>query len=163
MKPEDVPIFIVLSNPDLMGFCIDREAAGEPYEGKVGVGTVILERVDKHDWEGKTIKEVILKRWQFSWTMPEAGQTYYDKSVFMAKNLEAQKEIDKALKESCDIAAGLIDGSIPRDPDLAAAHCCMYVNGQYRQHLDAHPEIHGERWWQKMKLLKIIAKHEFYG
>jgi hypothetical protein len=162
MLQEHKKLFFMLEDWQLMGLCIEREAAGEPRDGRIAVGTVILERVDHRDWDGKTIKEVILKPWQFSWTMPEAGEKYYSTSVEIAKNWTESYKNNKALQECCTIASGLINKSILRDPDLELAHCCEYVTGAFRKHLDVNPSVKGNRWWQKMKLLKVIAAHEFY-
>jgi hypothetical protein len=162
MKFIDKPIFLALSNDRLMGLCIEREAGGEPHEGRVAVGTVILERVDHRNWDGDTIQEVILLPWQFSWTMDEAGLAYYVESVAMAHDFDTVIEHNKALLECFEIAKGMIAGTIPRDRDLAAVNCCQYVAGKYRKYMDAHPEIKGTRWWQKAKLIKVINGHEFY-
>ena len=162
MREEDKHWFLSLRDADLMGLCIEREAGGEPREGKIAVGTVILERVDHRDWDGKTIHEVILKRWQFSWTMPEAGKEYYEESVKIAREWVPQYMHRPTLQECVSIAQDMIDGTLPRDVDLEAAHCCEYVSGAFRKHMDAHPEIKGNRWWQKMKLLKVVGGHEFY-
>lgn len=161
MKYVHKEIFESLDDCQLMALCIEREASGEPHEGRVAVGTVILERVDHRNWDGKTIQEVILKPWQFSWTMEQAGEDYYAESVFIAEHWDTKKNI-AVLKECYDIAKGMIDGNIPRDPDLAAVHCCEYVAGKFRKHMDSHPEKKGNRWWQKMRLLKTIGGHEFY-
>jgi len=58
MRQEDKQIFDSLEPWQAMGLCIEREAGGEPREGKIAVATVILERVDHRSWDGKTIKEV---------------------------------------------------------------------------------------------------------
>lgn len=162
MRPEHKRVFNLLSDWQLMGLCIEREAGGESNEGRVAVGTIILERVDYRDWDGKTIKEVILKPWQFSWTMPEAGEEYYKHSVWMVENWVDAYRKSHALQECCTIASGMLSKEIKRDPDLAAVHCCEYVAGTFRKHMDKHPEVKGNRWWQKMKLLKTIGGHEFY-
>lgn len=162
MKPEHKKIFEALSDYQLMGLCIEREAGGEPMEGKIAVGTVVLERVDHRDWDGKTIREVVLKKWQFSWTMPEAGADYYAKAVEIASDFPGELKRRSALQVSYSLAIALIDKRIPRDPDLAAVNCCEYVAGKFRKHLDEHPEIKGNRWWQRMKLIKTIGGHEFY-
>jgi hypothetical protein len=162
MLQEHKKIFFSLTDWQLMGLCIERESGGEPREGQIAVGTVILERVDHRDWDGKTIKEVILKPWQFSWTMPEAGEDYYNVSVRIAKNWIESYRDNHSLQECCTIALGLINGSISRDLDLVSVHCCEYVAGSFRKHLDANPIIKGNRWWQKMRLIKVIAGHEFY-
>jgi len=162
MKFIDKPIFEALTDEQLMGLCIEREAGGEPREGRIAVGTVILERVDHRSWDGKTIQEVILWPWQFSWTMELAGGAYYAESVAMADDFNVTVSHNKALQECLDIAKGMIAGTIPRDPDLAAINCVQYVAGKYRRYMDAHPEIKGTRWWKKMKLIKAIGGHEFY-
>ncbi|MEN6360019.1 MAG: cell wall hydrolase [Smithella sp.] len=162
MRKQDEKYFDDLTETELLALCIEREAGGEAYEGKVAVGTVVLERVDHRDWDGKTIKEVILKPWQFSWTMPEAGAAYYDQSVELARNFQVHIQENESLQTCMKIADGMITGAIPRDPDLAGVHCCEYVAGKYRKHMDAHPMEPCNRWWQRMKLFKVIARHEFY-
>ena len=44
--------------------CVYFEAQGEPQEGKVAVAHTVLNRVAKSN---TTVKDVILKPWQFSW------------------------------------------------------------------------------------------------
>jgi len=162
MRKQDIPYFEKLTDAELMALCIEREAGGEPIEGQIAVGTVILERVDHRDWDGKTIHEVILKPWQFSWTMPEAGAEYYDQAVELARNFQVHVQENESLQECMKIADGMITGALLRTPELAAAHCCEYVAGVFRKDMDAHPKKPCNRWWQKMKLFKTIAGHEFY-
>jgi hypothetical protein len=138
----------------LMGLCIEREAGGESYEGRVAVGTVILERADKKGWFGKTIREVILKKWQFSWTMKEAGQAYYKESIFIAANWNSEYGKRKSLRECCDIALKMVSGEIPRDPDLVG--CYNYLNPEVAAKTKADWLSHG------MKAVKVIGKHEFF-
>ena len=87
---------------------------------------------------------------------------YYEESVDMAANFDQEYSHNVALVECCIIAREMLQEEIPRDPDLAAAHCTEYVAGKYRKFMDAHPEKKCNRWWQKMKLLKTIGGHEFY-
>jgi hypothetical protein len=157
MKYTDQDIFLALPDEQLMGLCIEREAAGEPHEGRVAVGTVILERVDNHDWEGKTIQEVILKPWQFSWTMEQGGKEYYAQSVAIADDFNVEIMKSKPLQECFDIAKGLIDGTIPRDPDLHAAHCCQYLNPVTAARTK-------DKWLASgMKIIKVIKNHSFFA
>jgi hypothetical protein len=127
MRTEDKQYFTALSDWQLMGLCIEREAGGEPREGKIAVGTVILERVEHRNWDGKTVHEVILKPWQFSWTMPEINKPYYNEAVSMARNWR-EFSADKTLSDCCDIAKGLLDGSISVDEDLRKVNCVQYLN-----------------------------------
>lgn len=156
MKPEHTPIFKRLADWQLMGLCIYREANGEPTDGKIAVGTVILERVDHRAWDGNTIHEVILKPWQFSWTMPEAGADYYNESARIAGNWVDEYRTRKGLRDCCAIANGMLFHSIPRDPELAAAHCCQYLNPRIAAKTRAE-------WIAKgMTSIKIIKNHEFF-
>ena len=156
MRKEDKLIFERLADWQLMGLCIEREAGGEPREGRIAVGTVILERVDHRAWDGGTIKEVILKPWQFSWTMPEAGKAYYDEAVKIASNWVEEYRKRTALQECCDIVVKMFQDEISRDPDLAAVNCCQYLN----------PGVASEtkkKWLAAgMKSIKIINNHEFF-
>ena len=122
MKNES---FLKLDDAQLMALTIYGEARGESYDGKVSVGTVILERVDHRDWDGKTIKEVCLKKWQFS--------CYNENDPNRGKLLNIAEQWDEAmatnpvLNECYGIAAGLLNGSIPRTPEIAEAHACQYM------------------------------------
>ena len=157
MKQEHKKIFESLVDYQIFGLCIEREAGGEPFEGRVAVGTVILNRVDKKGWMGQTIQEVILKPWQFSWTMPEAGESYYDESVKIASNWVDEFRKRVSLQECCEIATRMITKGLPRDPDLAAVHCVQYLN----------PKVAGatkEKWLAAgMKVVKEIGHHQFFA
>lgn len=157
MKAKHRPIFLSLPDWQLLGLNIYMEAMGEPYEGKVAVGTVTLERVDHRDWDGKTLHEVVLKPWQFSWTMPEAGADYYNRGVWIAANWPEAYRRFSALRECADIAKGLLAGSIPRDPDLAAVDCCQYLNPRYA------PGTKREWLAAGMRVVKCIKNHEFFS
>jgi hypothetical protein len=158
MRPEDKKIFLALVNWQLMGLCIEREAGGEPKEGRIAVGTVILERVDHRKWDGNTIQEVVLWPSQFSWTMPEWGEGYYAESVKIAANWVDEYRKRKALQECCEIATKMIQGEIPRDPDLAAVNCCQYMNPK-----TAQPGQRDKLLNAGMKSIKIICHHEFFA
>ena len=156
MRPEDNHIFDSLEPWQAMGLCIEREAGGEPREGKIAVGTVILERVDHRKWDGQTIREVVFLPWQFSWTMPEAGEVYYKRSVYMAINWTQEYVCNPVLKTCCDVAEDMISGEVPRDPDLAAVHCCQYLNPVVAWKTR-------DRWIKAgMQSVKVIARHEFF-
>lgn len=160
MREEDKKYFLALPDWGIMGLCIEREAGGEPDEGKIAVGTVILERVDRQGWMGKTIHEVIMKPWQFSWTMEEAGKLYYEESVIYAKNFERMtapsRNINLNLKKCCSIAQNMLSGKIERDLVLHKFNCCLYLNPQkagktYRKWLEVG-----------CKPIKTIGGHVFF-
>ncbi len=156
MRPKDIRIFKLLADWQLMGLCIEREASGEPQGGRIAVATVILERVDHRKWDGNTIQEVILMPWQFSWTMPEAGEDYYEEAVLIAADWVRSYAKDKTIQECAAIALGMLQGTIPRDPDLAAAHCCQYLNPKTAAETR-------EKWIKAgMASIKVIEHHEFF-
>jgi hypothetical protein len=157
VRRQDISYFNRLSEAELMALCIEREAGGEPREGRIAVGTVILERVDHRDWDGKTIHEVIMKPWQFSWTMPEAGKAYYEEAVEAAKDWPAHVLKNEALRECLDIAKGLLDETVPRDPDLARAHCLQYLNPQVAAGMK-------QEWLAAgMRVIRKIGRHAFFA
>ncbi|PZD83747.1 LysM peptidoglycan-binding domain-containing protein [Bacilli bacterium] len=55
--PDDIP----LKDKELMAKLVHAEAKGEPYAGKVGVATVVLNRVDHKEFPD-TIREVIYEK-----------------------------------------------------------------------------------------------------
>jgi hypothetical protein len=50
----------------VMARTVFGEARGEPYQGRLAVAHVILNRVRAGGWFGASVSEVCLKRWQFS-------------------------------------------------------------------------------------------------
>lgn len=150
-------IFGHLSDAQLMALVIYGEARGESREGKIAVGSVILERVDHRNWDGKTIQEVCLMPYQFSCFLPHDPN-------FHALRLIAEDWYTKAMRsmaisECYNVADGLIHGGIDRTPEIEDHHCCQYVTAAYRK----NPPAESNRWWEKMKLVATIGAHEFYA
>lgn len=58
--------FLILTDTELLQCLIYGEARGECIEGKIAVGCVVRNRVDRPAWWGKTWQEVMLKPKQFS-------------------------------------------------------------------------------------------------
>jgi len=122
---ELMQIFGKLDDKQIMGLTIYGEARGEPDEGKIAVGSVILERVDKKSWMGKSIQEVCLKPYQFSCYLPNDPNFPQLKNI--ANDWDNQYNISQVLQNCYGIASGLIDGSIPRTPEIAEAHAYQYL------------------------------------
>jgi hypothetical protein len=154
LRNGDIEIFKALTDRQLMGLCIEREAASEPQEGRIAVGTVILNRVDKKGWMGKTIQDVILKPWQFSWTMPEAGEAYYEQAVKFASDFHDALLGYEDLEDCFTLACDMIDGVISRDPDLEG--CVQYLNPKTAAKTKEKWEAAG------MKIIKQISHHDFF-
>ncbi|MFA6290133.1 MAG: cell wall hydrolase [Victivallales bacterium] len=138
-----------LRDDQLLGLVDYGESRGEPREGQIAVGTVILERVDHRDWDGKTIKEVCLLPYQFSCLLPDDPN--FKQLALIASGFEAALMKSSVLTGCHEIAKGLLDGTIPRNPLLAEHHCMQY-------------KVVGCKaaWADKMRLILIIGHHEFY-
>lgn len=86
-------IFKGLSDVELLALCIWSEARGEPIKGQVAVGHVVLNRVKGSDWFGKTVRGVILKRYQFSWfndppsKLPRVGKEFTTVATLVLEGL----------------------------------------------------------------------------
>ena len=146
------PSFLKLSPTKVLALTIYGEARGEPAEGKIAVGSVILERVDHRDWDGKTIPEVCLKKWQFSCFLE--NDPNYGKLLNIAEQWDETMATNSALNDCFGIAIGLINGHIPRTPEIAANHCCQYLTRAAKEDVD---------WWKTMKLILTIRNQEFYA
>jgi len=145
--------FLKLTPVQVLALTIFGEARGEPTEGKIAVGSVILERVDHRDWDGKTIPEVCFKPWQFS--CYNEHDPNYPKLLEIAEHWnDKSMPLDMALNNCYGIAAGLISGNIPRTPEIARTHCCNYATslGAMRA-----------TWDDNMKVIAHIGGHIFYG
>ncbi|MFH2012584.1 MAG: cell wall hydrolase [Pseudomonadota bacterium] len=110
---QNIKDFGHLSDEQIMGLTIYAEARGEPREGRIGVGSTILERVDHRDWDGTTIKSVCLWPKQFSCYLP--GDKNREPLLFIARDFGNACLKAKSLRECVDIAKGMIEGSIPRN------------------------------------------------
>lgn len=62
----DNKLFLSLPECELLALLIYGEARGEIYNGKLAVAHVIQNRANLFSWFGKNIKDVCLKKWQFS-------------------------------------------------------------------------------------------------
>lgn len=78
-----------LSAAQIMALTIYGEARGESTEGKIAVGSVILERVDHRLWDGRTIQEVCLRKWQFSCFLE--NDRNFGRLLNIAENWDAAK------------------------------------------------------------------------
>ena len=149
------PAFVRLDEKQIFGLTLCREAGGEPVpEGQIAVGTVILERVDHRDWDGKNVKEVCLWRRQFScYNEFDKG---YGKTLHMAENWDSCMAVDFSLMNCYSTAVGMLSGATPRHPILAAAHCCQYLNPKWA------PETKAKWLAAGMKVILKIGGHEFF-
>ena len=136
--------FDQLNDKQIMALTIYGEARGEPEEGKIAVGSVILERVKQGGWFGHSIGEVCLKPYQFSCYLP--NDPNYPKLCHIAEMWDFKIAQDEALKECFDVASGLIDGTI--QPNIRATHYETFVT-------------HAS-WEKSMTLVATIGTQRFY-
>jgi len=129
----------------LLALTIYAEARGEIRQGKVAVGSVILERVDHRDWDGTTIKEVCLWPAQFSCFLPKDPNRHMLKNIADTWDVEITK--NNVLQECFEIAQGLISGKLERDPKALD-----YFNPKV-----CHPD-----WAESKKMVAQIGNHNFY-
>jgi N-acetylmuramoyl-L-alanine amidase len=139
-----------LTDVQLMALTIYGEARGEKYEGKVAVGSVILERVEHRDWDGKTIHEVCLMPYQFSCFLP--GDKNFKALKLIADDWDNKIKQSQPLRECLNITGLLLSQSINRTPEIAKYHATQYKT------INCNAP-----WAKKMKLVVTIGNHEFYA
>ncbi len=138
-----------LEDAQLMALTVYGEARGEADEGKVAVGSVILERVERRDWDGKTVSEVCLMPYQFSCYLPDDPN--FQALKLIAGDWDAKMMHSRDLRGCYKIASGLLSGEIPRTPEIAEHHAMQYKTLKCRA-----------AWAEKMKKVAVIGRHEFY-
>jgi len=143
-------IFSPLSEAEIMALTIYGEARGESHEGKIAVGSVILERVKHREWDGDTIHEVCLMPYQFSCYLP--GDPNFQALRLIAGDWDKKSMRSMAMSECYQIASGMLDGTIPETPEIEKAHCCQYKTVKAQA-----------AWAKKMNLIATVGAHEFYA
>lgn len=136
--------FASLSDAQLLALTIYGEARGESAEGKIAVGSVVLERVRRQTWYGKTVQEVCLKPWQFS-CFNEADPNR-GKLINIAEKWDEAMAMDASLNDCYGISSGLLDGSIA--PNVKATHYkTIRCNAE---------------WAERMHRVTTIGNHEYF-
>jgi spore germination cell wall hydrolase CwlJ-like protein len=149
------PAFLQLDDKQVMGLTIYGEARGEPVEGQIAVGTVIMERVDHRDWDGKTVKEVCLKKYQFS--CYNEWDHNYGKLLHIAENWDECMATDFNLMGCYAIAVGMLGGKTPKNKILESVHAVQYLNPLYSMPTKS-------KWLDAgMKVVAAIGHHEFFA
>lgn len=139
-----------LSDAQLMALTIYGEARGEQYEGRVAVGSVILERVEHRNWDGKTVSEVCLMPYQFSCFLPDDPN--YPALKLIAQDWDGKIMRSPILRDCHNIANLLLTGTIPRTAEIADNQVTQYKTIKCRAD-----------WTKKMKKVATIGNHEFYA
>lgn len=144
-----------LVSAQIMGLTIYGEARGESGEGKIAVGSVILERVDHRDWDGKTVQEVCLCPYQFSCFLP--SDPNFAALKMIANDWENKYLQSKDLQDCYHIALDLLSGRVLRTSKIAETHATQYLTTALRKS-KACPD-----WVKTMKKIAVVGNHEFYA
>jgi len=143
-------VFQELEDIRLLALAIYGEARGEPLGGKIGVASVILNRMKKGGWFGKTLKDVILKPYQFSCFNENDPNRI--KLLAISQNWDMFYQKDKALRECYDIARKFLD---PNDVLIFKDNVCGATHYKTKNCKAS--------WADKMQLVAVIGNHEFYS
>lgn len=143
--PDLYATFRNLDDKKLLAICLYGEARGEAMGGKVGVASVIMNRVKKGKWFGDTVQKVILKPKQFSCF--NGNDPNRITLVLISQNWDIYYKKYKALQECYYVAEKVIDGDL-KDSVSGATH---YKTKKCKV-----------AWADKMKLMAVIGNHEFY-
>lgn len=144
-----------LDDKQLTALTIYGEARGETKAGKIAVCSVILERVDHRNWDGKTIQEVCLWPYQFSCFLPDDPN--FKALKLIAENWDEKYQTSLDLQACYHVASDLIKGIFPRTKEIAENHCCQYVTTELRKSKKC------PKWVKEMKLVLTEGNHEFYA
>jgi N-acetylmuramoyl-L-alanine amidase len=120
----------------LLAMCVYGESRSEPYEGKLSIACVVMNRVKEQGWFGKTVKEVLLKPYQF---------TCFSKSD---PNFKKLFKPEPGLWKQCFKAAWNAYSSLSDDPTLGSNHYCRR---------DVAPP-----WKKILEFKKEIGNHMFF-
>ena len=97
---------------DTLARTVFGEARGEPMQGKIAVAHVVMNRVRKQSWYGKTVKGVCTHPYQFScWNSNDPNLS----------KLTAVTADDKSFRLCLYAAIAAMDGLVP-DPTSGSTH-----------------------------------------
>lgn len=139
-----------LGDAQIMALTIYGEARGESYEGKVAVGSVILERVDHRAWDGTNIQDVCLMPYQFSCFLPDDPN--FAALKLIAEDWDTKIMRSVVLRVCYNIASLLITGALDRTKEIAETHATQYKTTSCRA-----------SWAKKMQKIATIGNHEYYA
>lgn len=136
LSPEPVNSLAKQKELTLLAMCVYGESRSESYEGKLSIAYVVMNRVNEQSWFGKTVKEVLLKPYQF---------TCFSKSD---PNFKKLFKPEPKLWKQCFKAAWNAYSSLSDDPTLGSNHYCRR---------DVAPP-----WKQILEFKKEIGNHMFF-
>ena len=154
-----------MTDEDLFALCVWDEAADQPYEGKVAVARVILNRIAAHYESDGTIKGTVLAPNQFSgfWFDMVAGK--YRKICFSLAEAEARAE-KLLLKATQDTLTWRLCCTAANDAKVGSD----FKGGPQYQALAAEPRtlmyanlsICSPYWALPQNRVAVIYQHSFF-
>lgn len=143
MKPIDIERAMLIEPEHILAITLYGEARGEPIEGKVGVGNVILNRFKDKRWP-KTIAEVCIQPKQFScWNENDPNFPKLHEKLWMLKGIDK----DMAWRECLWVAGGILRSYLIDNTKGANHYHTISVNPS---------------WDDKMELTAVIGRHQFF-
>lgn len=139
-------VFGGLEDLKLLSLLVYGEVRGETLYGKAAVAWVALNRAKKSGWFGETLKDVVLKPYQFSCFLPE--DTNSSKLEKISREFDSFLKEDKVFRECYYIARGVLEGWI-RD----VTHGALYY----------HSRNISLRWSSAYTKKTEIGNHIFYS
>jgi len=141
-------LFETLGEREILALAIYGEARGESIEGKVAVASVIVNRLRRGGWFGSTLREVILKPWQFSAFLENDPNRRLLEMI--ARNFSEYLGQYEALRQCWWVAVGFLDGWLSSNVGEATHY--------FATSMKSPPE-----WASGMALVARIGKHQFYA
>jgi len=156
-----------MTDDELLATCIADEAAAEPYEGKVAVGIVLLNRMALRYESDGTAVGTVLKHFQFSGFWFSMVEGHYKQTQFDQAHAEAEAErlFTKFSTQPvwADCVRALADARAWR-----ASQALSFIPGPAfkgltsRTVLYLNPAISHTSWATPEKRDAIIFHHEFF-
>lgn len=153
-----------MTDADLYALCIEQEAGGEPYEGKVAVARVIANRTALHYSSDGTTAGTITWPNQFSW-LYFAGQPYVRVAWTVAEALARAEALLPAAQASAvwaDCQRAVADGAI--GSAFTGGPQWDKLNAEPRTLLYLNPDIVHPlpSWASDEAMVAVIYHHTFY-
>ena len=139
-------IFEGIGDAELFAITIYGEARGEDIEGKKAVAAVIANRIKRGGWFGRTLKEVVLKPWQFSTF--NIGDPNRVKLEEIAGDFTKCLDTVSSLKECYWVALGALAGWLGSNVGDATHYFADYIEP---------PD-----WAEKLEHITDIGRHKFF-
>jgi spore germination cell wall hydrolase CwlJ-like protein len=130
----------LISDDALAAATIWQEAAGEPYEGKLAVASVIRNRMKRKYQSDGTVAGTVLKDYQFSGWNTDPKDTLRERSMMLDDDNPVVRECVRAWKESVydDVTNGAVlyfaPKGVKKTPAWAEAPSVKFVKAIHNHH-----------------------------